>query len=108
MGVKAQCTNNNTFLLSYSPLCNNTSENITNCITGGQYVAVDVVAGNVYTFSTCGNTAFDSQITLYNSGGGGALGYNDDGCGTQSTVTWTSSFTGVLWVLVDQYNCTNN
>ena len=59
MGVNAQCTNNNTFLLSYSPLCNNTSENITNCITGGQYVAVDVVAGNVYTFSTCGNTAFD-------------------------------------------------
>ncbi len=108
MGVNAQCTNNNTFLLSYSPLCNNTSENITNCITGGQYVAVDVVAGNVYTFSTCGNTAFDSQITLYNSGGGGALGYNDDGCGTQSTVTWTSSFTGVLWVLVDQYNCTSN
>ncbi len=106
--LRAQCANDNTLLLSYTPICNNTSENITNCIMGGQYVAVNVTSGNVYTFSTCGSSAFDSQITIYNSGGGGALGYNDDGCGTQSSITWTATFTGVLWVLVDQYNCSNN
>ncbi len=106
--VQGQCTNNNTFLMNYSPACTGSPETITSCIQGGQYVAVTVVAGTVYTFSTCGNTAFDSQITLFNSGGGGALGYNDDGCGLQSTVTWTATFSGTLWVLVDRYNCTNN
>ena len=103
-----QCANNNTLLMSYSPLCNGSIENITPCIQGGQYVAINVTSGNVYTFSTCGNTAFDTQITIYNSTGGGALGYNDDGCGLQSTVTWTATFTGVLWILVDQYSCANN
>lgn len=106
--LAAQCANNNTLLSTYTPICNGVSAVATNCIQGGQYLAVNVVAGNIYTFSTCGNTAFDSQITIYNSTGGGSLGYNDDGCGTQSTVTWTATFTGVLWVLVDQYSCANN
>ncbi|HLP18936.1 MAG TPA: hypothetical protein VK174_01470, partial [Chitinophagales bacterium] len=106
--VKAQCPNDNGFLMNFTPVCNNTAENVTNCITGGQYVAVDVVAGNVYTFSTCGSNAFDTYITIYNSSGGGALGYDDDFCNSQSSVTWTASFTGTLWVLVDRYGCNSN
>lgn len=106
--VYAQCTNNNTLLMNFSPACTGSPENVTNCIRGGQYVAVTVVAGNVYTFSTCGNTAFDSQITLFNSNGTGPLAFNDDGCGLQSTVTWTATFSGTLFVLVDQYPCSSN
>src|SRR5688572_13638805 len=99
-GIMAQCTNNNALLMNYTPTpCNSTTQVITNCIQGGQYVAVAVTSGTTYTFSTCGNTAFDTQITLFNNAGGTSIGYNDDGCGSQSTITWTATFTGVVRVL---------
>ncbi|MBK8499759.1 MAG: T9SS type A sorting domain-containing protein [Flavobacteriales bacterium] len=106
-GMMAQCPNDNTLWLTTTPTCPGTSTPTT-CIFGGEYLLVNVVAGNTYTFSTCVGTTFDSQITLYNNAGGAALGYNDDGCGLQSTVTWTATYTGQLRVLVDQYPCTNN
>lgn len=103
--VLGQCANNNTLTgAAVTPTCSGTTS--VPCVQGGQYALVNVVAGNVYTFSTCGAT-FDTQITLYNNTGGGALGYNDDGCGLQSTVTWTATFTGQLRVLIDRYNCAN-
>jgi len=101
--VRSQCAQNNTLIGTVTPPCPGTST--TSCINGGQYINVNVVAGNDYTFSTCGNTAFDTQITVYN--GATVIGYNDDDCGTQSTVTWTATFTGVVSVLVDEYNCSN-
>lgn len=78
------------------------------CIWGGEYVLVNVVAGNTYQFSTCGGAFWDTQITIYNNAGGEPLGFNDDGCGLQSTLTWVATFTGQLRVLVDQYNCASN
>jgi hypothetical protein len=104
--LHAQCPNDNTLnSAGATPAC---PGSITvPCVQGGQYVLVNVVAGNTYTFSTCGGATWDTQITLYNNAGGGALGYNDDACGLQSTVTWTASFTGQLRVLVDRYNCAN-
>jgi hypothetical protein len=105
--LQAQCPNNNVlYNVSATPAtCPGTAS--VGCIYGGEYVLVNVVAGNTYTFSTCG-TLWDTQITLYNNTGGAALGYNDDFCGLQSTVIWTATFTGVLRVLVDQYNCASN
>lgn len=103
LAVRSQCAQNNTLIGTVTPPCPGTST--TSCINGGQYINVNVVAGNEYTFSTCGNTAFDTQITVYN--GATVIGYNDDDCGTQSTVTWTATFTGVVSVLVDEYNCSN-
>ncbi|MBK8500616.1 MAG: hypothetical protein IPL52_17785 [Flavobacteriales bacterium] len=101
-----QCTNNNTLTgAAVTPNCPG-STNIP-CVQGGQYALINVVNGNTYTFSTCGAT-WDTQITLYNNAGGGSIGYNDDACGLQSTVTWTATFTGQLRVLVDEYNCANN
>jgi hypothetical protein len=70
-------------------------------------VTVNVFVGNVYTFSTCGSPAFDSQITLYNATGTTVLGYNDDGCGLQSSVSWTATYTGQVQVLVDEYFCSD-
>lgn len=106
--VSGQCANNNT-LFSVNATPASCPGSITaNCVFGGEYVLVNVVAGNTYTFSTCGGAAWDTQITLYNNTGGGALGYSDDACGTQSTVTWVATFTGQLRVLVDLYNCASN
>ncbi|MEZ4808593.1 MAG: T9SS type A sorting domain-containing protein [Flavobacteriales bacterium] len=100
-----QCANNNVLTgAAVTPTC--TGSTTVPCVQGGQYALVNVVAGNVYTFSTCGAT-FDTQITLYNNSGGGSLGYNDDFCGLQSTVNWVANFTGQLRVLVDLYDCAN-
>ncbi|MDP5099370.1 MAG: hypothetical protein NWQ27_05215, partial [Crocinitomicaceae bacterium] len=62
--IIAQCPNDNTFSLDATPPCPGT-QTITN-VNGGSSYTVNVVSGNTYTFSTCGNTAFDSQITVYN------------------------------------------
>lgn len=101
----AQCTFNNTLISTITPTCPGTTT--VPCIMGGQYVQVNVTSGNTYTFATCGGATFDTQITLFNTAGTATLGYNDDGCGLQSTVTYVSTFTGVLNVLVDNYPCTN-
>ena len=100
----AQCTYNNTSGGSLTPTCPGTvtSSNI----NGGQYLAISVVSGNSYTFSTCGNTTCDSQLSLYNSSGSTNYAFNDDGCGLQSTITWTATFTGTVHLLLDAYNCT--
>ncbi len=104
--LRGQCTNNNTLAgAAVTPNCPGTT-NIP-CVQGGQYALVNVVAGNTYTFSTCG-ASFDTQITLFNNTGGGSLGFNDDACGLQSIVTWTATYTGQLRVLVDLYNCATN
>ncbi len=102
----AQCTNNNVLTgAAVTPNCPGNT-NIA-CVQGGQYALINVVAGNTYTFSTCG-ASFDTQITLFNNAGGGSIGFNDDACALQSTVTWTATFTGQLRVLVDLYDCASN
>lgn len=103
--VFAQCPNNNSYWLDLTPTGAGNTQT-TACIWGGEYVSVGVCAGASYTFSTCAST-FDTQITVYNSAGGAALAYNDDGCGLQSQVTWTAGFDGVVWVLVDNWPCSN-
>lgn len=74
-------------------------------IDPGQYVSVNVVAGTSYTFSVCGNSTCDTQLTLFDATGGTNLGYNDDGCGLQSTITWTATFTGTVNLQLNTYNC---
>jgi Secretion system C-terminal sorting domain len=74
-------------------------------ILGGSYVTVAVCTGATYTFATCGNTTFDTQITVYNEATSAFVAYNDDGCGIQSTITWIATFTGTVRVMVNRYNC---
>ena len=106
--LSAQCSNDNTQFGTSTLICGEAPTILTSCIYGGEYRVVNVTMGNTYTFSTCGDTDFDTQITLFNDAGGAYLAYNDDGCGAQSTVTWVATFTGGVRVLVDQYNCTSN
>ena len=101
-----QCPNDNTYWQTTTPSCPGSTVAST-CLFGGEYQLINVVAGNTYTFSTCGTTLWDTQITLYNNAGGGSLGFNDDACGLQSSITWVATFTGQLRVLIDAFPCTS-
>ncbi len=110
--VFAQCSNcvsnypGGTFTLSPGG-----SQTVSTCVYGGEYSYYSVTAGITYTWTTCGDTDFDTQLTLFQGGtcgGGTVLSYNDDNCGLQSTITWTSTFTGTVTLLVSQYNCQSN
>lgn len=87
----------------------NTLTTVNTCIFGGEYTVYNVTAGETYTWTTCGDTDFDTQLTLWTGAtcGTGFLAYNDDACGLQSTITWTATFTGTVNVLVSRYNCVN-
>ncbi|MBK7269327.1 MAG: T9SS type A sorting domain-containing protein [Flavobacteriales bacterium] len=102
----AQCTNNNTAIAggAITPPCPGTM--VVPCVQAGQYALVNVTNGNIYNFNTCAAT-FDTQITLFNNAGGGALANNDDFCGAQSQVVWTANYTGQLRVLVDRWTFLN-
>ena len=101
----AQCSNDNTqFGTSSAPTTAN-PVSLTTCIFGGEYrLVTNMVAGSTYTFATCGDTDFDTQITVFNNASGAILGYNDDFCGLQSSVTFTSDGSAVR-VSIDRYFC---
>jgi hypothetical protein len=100
--VSGQCTNNNTAIAggAITPPCPGTMT--VACVNSGEYALVNVAAGRIYEFSTCGAT-YNTEITLFNNAGGGSIGYNNDACGEQSLITWTATFNGQVRVLVDRY-----
>jgi Secretion system C-terminal sorting domain len=104
----SQCPNTNTLYTDLTP-AGVGQTNSTTVVYGGEYCTVSVCTGASYTFSTVGTT-YDTQITLYSSTGT-YLGYNDDitpNVTLQSSITWTSTFTGQVRVLVNEYNCISN
>lgn len=105
--VKAQCPYDNSFHSNASLSACPATVNV-NCIEGGEYVSINVIQGKQYTFSTCANSSFDTEITLYNSSGTTVYAYNDDACGYQSILSWNATFTGTLHVLIDEYGCLSN
>lgn len=79
-----------------------------NNITNGNYYSVNVTCGNTYNFNFCnngGSASWDTQITILATDGSTELAYNDDNCGTQSNISWTSNFTGVVYVLINEWSC---
>lgn len=99
--VSAQCPNDNAlYNVPATPPCPGSI--VVNCMWGGEYVIVNVVAGNIYTFSTCGGAGWDTEITLYTNTGV-LVGSNDDGCGLESTVSWIATYTGPFHVLLDSW-----
>ncbi len=105
----AQCGNNNTAIAggAITIPCPGSAASPP-CVRGGRYALVNVTNGNTYTFATCGGNVYDTYITLYNNSGGGALAWDNDGCGTQSSVTWTATFTGQVRALLDRGAGCNN
>jgi hypothetical protein len=104
--LMAQCGFDNFYFTDLTPACPGTFSSA--CVFGGEYVSVSVIQNNIYTFSTCGFIAFDTQITVYDEFATTVLAYNDDFCGVGSEVTWVASYTGVVYVLVDEYFCFDN
>ena len=83
----------------------------TQAVSNGQYYVVNVVCGNTYNFSFCGNggsAAWDTQLTILDNTGTTELATNDDFCSLQSDLTWTANFTGSIQILVSQYFCDNS
>ncbi len=79
---------------------------------GGEYNTYNVTAGQSYEWSTCVtdgaiSPTADTQLTLYTTAGV-PLCYSDDFCGLQSKIAWTATFTGQVFVQVNQFNCASN
>lgn len=82
------------------------------CTFAGEYVAFNVVSGNTYHFSTCSLDgailpySYDTQLTLTDASNN-VLDYSDDlaDCGNRSRVIWTATFTGIVRLHINQYNC---
>lgn len=101
----AQCPNNNSPYGSVGNLSAGQSA-VVYCMYGGEYATVNVSNNATYVFSTCGGGSWDTQLTLYSSNGT-YLSYNDDACGLQSEITWTSNFNGQVLVMLDRYYCSS-
>ena len=85
------------------------------CNWAGEVIQVNIVSGDSYQFSTCDNyggvlASYDTQLTLRDQSGT-VIAFNDDyfGCsGYSSYINWTATYTGVLYVHLNQYNCATN
>ena len=104
----AQCPNNNSqYGTSNAPTTVGVLTTLSTCMYGGEYRLVNnLVAGSQYSFETCGDTDFDTQISIYDNVTGAVVAYNDDFCGLQSKAQFTSNGNSVR-VLIDKYYCTN-
>jgi len=104
----AQCPNNNVqYGTSNAPTTVGVLTTLSTCMYGGEYRLVNgLVAGSQYSFETCGDTDFDTQISIYDNTTGAAVAYNDDFCGLQSKAQFTSNGNSVR-VLIDRYYCGN-
>lgn len=113
---KTQCNNGTNYYPSsiYTPSPDSWGYAST-CNWAGEVIRVNVIDGDSYQFSTCNNyggvlASYDTQLTL-RDGNGTLVAFNDDyfGCsGYSSYINWTSTFTGVLYVHLNQYDCASN
>jgi len=78
-----------------------------NDMEGGDYITVfGMQANRSYRISTCGQNDFDTQLTIYPSGGGNAVAHNDDACANnQSEIIFCPTSNGNYDILLDEYNC---
>jgi len=109
--IFAQCYNcNSNYPTSTQSISPGQTITVSTCVYGGEYSFYNVTSGVTYTWETCGDTDFDTQLTLFQGSTCDTrtvLAYNDDGCGTQSSITWTANFTGVVTLLLSKFTCQN-
>ena len=112
--VEAQCAfNNNLFPTTpFTPTSATFIAAATN-IFGGEYSIYNVIQGNTYEWSLCsidgGAAGYDSQLSLFDPANTSfAIAYGDDDCGDDAKITWVATYTGQVYVQVNQYNCTTN
>jgi hypothetical protein len=106
----SQCGFNNTY---YETIAAPTDlgASVTTLLYGGEFTTVTgMVPGNVYEVTTCGETAFDSQLTIYNGDGSALRAFNDDyiTCTPQSKIYFSPFSSDNYNILLDEYNCEDN
>lgn len=72
----------------------------------GEYITVNVTLGNTYIFSMCLGGVGDTQLSLYDESLT-PIAYSDDWCGLLSEITWTATYSGAVYLLLDQFPCTD-
>lgn len=84
-------------------------------VCAGQYFDYYMCSGNNYTFSMCGNAAWNSTITVTNTTGGatttGFPTYDNDGCGTtneHAVLNFIPTTTGFFRIRLFNNPCTVN
>ena len=80
-----------------------------NCIYGGEYITcTGLVAGNTYRVSTVGNTAFDTQISIFRNTT--TVAANDDAPtgGSQSEIYFTPTTNGDHDIQINEFLCQSN
>ncbi len=86
-----------------SPLVSNGGSQMVNMF-GDEYVRIYLCGGEEYTFTTCGEADFNTEITLRSDDDVTQLAYDNDGCGTdQATITYTPPSDGFIRVLLHNY-----
>ena len=114
--VKSQCDNGTNYYPStiYNPTPDSWGY-ASSCNWAGEVIRMNIVSGDLYQFSTCDNyggvlASYDTQLTL-RDGAGNVVAFNDDyfGCsGYSSYINWTATYTGILYIHLNQYNCASN
>ena len=90
--VQAQCPLDNDVYLTWDFTTEGETAS-TLCIFSGEYNVLQVLEAATYEVNTCG-TSWDTQLTIYDATTGAVVAYDDDGCGLQSTVTFTAAQDG--------------
>ena len=99
----AQCPNDNNVWLTWTFTTEGESAS-TACIFSGEHNVLQVLEAATYEVNTCG-TSWDTQLTIYDATTGAVVAYDDDGCGLQSTVTFTAAQDGTYLLLMDDASC---
>lgn len=109
--ANAQCAfNNDPYLSTSAPTTVGQTVTATTCIWGGEYrTFTNMVAGSTYRIETCGDTDFNTELTIFASGNTSSpLAYNDDFCGSQSSIDFVPSSSGDYFVQVNEVSCQTN
>jgi hypothetical protein len=113
--ASSQCAFNNTNFPEGILTPNSASWSVAStAIYAGEYSQYNVTIGNTYEWSTCplygGLSSYDSQLTLWRSTNTlTPLASADDECGDgNALLTWTATFSGVVYVQVNEWNCLTN
>ena len=112
----SQCDNGTNYYPStiYTP-ADNAWGSATSWNYAGEIIRVNIISGDEYEFSTCSgyggvNASYDTQLTLVDELGA-VIDFNDDftGCtGYTSYIKHTATYTGVLYIHLNEYNCASN
>jgi len=114
--LKSQCSNcGSEYPAGYTSTTSASWTTKSGCVWGSEYSLYTLNSGYMYQWSTCGDTDFDTELTLYPSNtcantsttwhpGPYLLGYNDNACGLQSVLNYSGSQTSVR-VLLTKKTC---